>query len=269
MSRKGKKMNEATRQQRHAGPSLPSRLWATASSFTKLLSNLSLGKLDMLAEVAGKMDGVHERECPICGFAGRFKAVGSPPRWDALCPRCGSYERHRLLFLTIERHAPIRPDSEVLHFAPEEAVTAFLKPHAHTYVTADLARDDTDLKLNIEAIDCPDESFDAVVCSHVLEHVNDVRALAEIRRILRPGGVLYAMVPIIEGWAQSYEDDTIREPAERLLHFGQNDHIRRYGADFRTRITNAGFHMEEYEGTPLDCIRYSLEQGSKVFVCRK
>lgn len=108
-----------------------------------------------------------------------------------------------------------------------------------------------------------------IVCSHVLEHVNDRLALVELYRILRPGGQLIVMVPIIEGWEASYENDAITSDQDRELHFGQYDHVRYYGRDIRQRLMDSGFTIKEYTAFGADVITYSLLRGEKVFICTK
>jgi len=130
-------------------------------------------------------------------------------------------------------------------------------------------RHDVDLKLNIEAIDLADRSFDGVICSHVLEHVDDVAALAELFRVLKPDGVALLAVPIVEGWETSYEDPTIIDEYDRLVHFGQEDHVRRYGRDFRDRVRQAGFVLTEFAVNGHDSVEYSIIPGERVFIARR
>ena len=209
-----------------------------------------------------KRRGVFPRQCPICDFKGLFTAFGDPPRWDAKCPSCGSLERHRLLALYLAKH-PV--SGRVVHFAPEPAMRDLLKPMASEYQSADLLNP-ADLVLNIENIGLPDESVNVFVASHVLEHVDDARALSEMQRCLRPGGKLILMVPIIEGWATSYENPAAVTTAERTLHFGQWDHVRFYGRDFRDRVKSAGFSLAEYSASGEECVRFALSRGESVFV---
>ena len=216
-----------------------------------------------------RLKGLYPRECNICGYHGRFSYFGDPPRRDARCGGCRSLERHRLLKLWLERNPDRLNGKEVLHFAPEGAITRMLKPLAGRYVSADIAPGRADTVLNIEKIDRPDRSFDVVVCSHVLEHVNDAKALAEMHRILRPGGTALFMVPIVEGWDHTYENPGISGEADRDLHFGQSDHIRYYGSDLRDRIRQAGFALEETTATEPEVSRYGLVRGEKVFVATR
>jgi SAM-dependent methyltransferase len=207
--------------------------------------------------------------CNICGHRGEFLAHGQPPRYGALCPECGSLERQRLLKLWVDENADRLRHARLLHFAPEPCVSGFLRPLVESYQTADIDPHHADLVQNIEALDLPDEGYDVVLCSHVLEHVNDRKALAELRRVLAIGGFAVVMVPIVEGWPTTYENPAITDPKGREAHFGQCDHVRYYGADLRRRIAAAGFELIEKTAMEPDVSAYGLLRGEKVFVCRK
>jgi hypothetical protein len=103
----------------------------------------------------------------------------------------------------------------------------------------------------------------------VLEHLDDRKALREIRRILADDGLAILTVPLIEGWDRTYEDPAITDPGARELHFGQDDHVRYYGKDFRDRLREAGLVFEEVTAQPADVLRYGLLRGEKVFICRR
>ena len=105
--------------------------------------------------------------------------------------------------------------------------------------------------------------------SHVLEHVDDKRALAELFRITSPGGNVILMFPIIEGWDQTYENPSVQSAAERIIHFGQDDHLRYFGRDVRTKIREAGFSLEEFTAEGPSVIRHGLLRGEKIFIDRK
>lgn len=211
---------------------------------------------------------LHPRTCPICDFRGLFEHFGRPPRIDARCPSCGSLERHRLFWLWFGADTRKLPEP-VLHFAPEKVLMERLRPIYRDYRTADLF-DSADLKLDIECIDLPTGSVRTVICNHVLEHVSDKKALEEIYRILSGDGQLVASVPIIEGWERTYEVDNIIAPGERELHFGQFDHVRYYGRDFRDRLRRAGFgRIAEVTAEGQAVVDFSLLRGEKLFICHK
>jgi SAM-dependent methyltransferase len=219
--------------------------------------------------VSGSKGASFARTCNICGYCGRFQSAGRPRRIDARCPKCGSAERYRLLALWLDRHGACLRQAHVLHFAPEAGLASLLKMRVGRYQSADIAPGRADLVLNIEAIGMPDQSYDGIVCSHVLEHVDDKKALAEIYRALKPGGVALIMLPVIEGWATTYENQKVRMPEERKRHYGQADHVRYYGADVRGRIRAAGFQLEEFTAEGEDVLTYALQRGEKVFIARR
>jgi SAM-dependent methyltransferase len=182
-----------------------------------------------------------------------------------MCPQCGSLERHRLLKLWLDDNRERIVGKRVLHFAPEAAMSDLVRPLAKAYVTADIAPG-RDLQLNIEKIELPDESYDVILCSHVLEHVDDRAALAEMHRVLVVGGVALLMTPLIEGWATTYENGAIAEPHDRAIHFGQQDHVRYFGSDFRDRIRRAGFSSDEFTAEGFVVVKHGLSRGEKIFI---
>lgn len=212
------------------------------------------------------------RHCSVCGFEGQFEPVGFPPRLDAGCPKCKSAERHRLIMLAVNRGqvlADADENTRVLHFAPEPMLSTYFRSRFPQYVTADL-RPDFDLQLNMEDIDLPDEQFDVIVANHVLEHVDDRKAAGELHRILKPGGILLCTVPIVEGWDTTYEPEGILSDEDRFVHFGQHDHVRIYGRDFRDRIQACGFDLAaEITSEGADVVKYALLPGEKLFAFRK
>ena len=211
-----------------------------------------------------------KHECNLCGHFGYFLPFGDPPRRGVNCAECGSLERHRLLGLWLGANSGVVDGAKILHFAPEPAMADLLKRRSSEYRSADLVpADHVDLVLNIENMDLPDKSFDLVVCSHVLEHVDDVKALEEMYRILTPGGRALLMVPIIEGWDETYEDPAHTTPAARETYFGQSDHVRMFGRDIRDRIRKAGFSLSEFTAEEPQVTHYGLQRGEKVFVADK
>jgi SAM-dependent methyltransferase len=214
------------------------------------------------------LGGVHPRDCNICGYSGLFRASGLPPRFDAECPSCRSLERHRHQMLWIKQNEDKLRNKRLLHFAPEPVMRRIYGALAVSYLSADIAGY-ADRVLNIEAIDMPDESWDVVVANHVLEHVDDRKALAEIRRILAPGGFAILSFPLALGFEQTYENPAITSRADRELHFGQWDHIRYYGADAADRIAAAGFEVETFSATEPHVHLHATTRSSREFIAHK
>lgn len=217
--------------------------------------------------VQSLMHGFEKYECPICGHVGGLGAYGYFPIFNSRCMKCNSVQRNRLLYLVHSRYGLFRPGDRVLHFAPEPAVTTFVASSVKSYETADLGMEGVDHFVDIENLPFESGSYDVVLCSHVLEHVNDIKALAEIRRVLTDDGRAILMVPIAEGCEKTFEDKEITSEEDRTKYFGQKDHIRLYGRDFRDRVKSAGFDITEYTACGDDAGRYGLIAGEKVFVC--
>lgn len=209
----------------------------------------------------------HTRTCSICGHTGRFHPYGRPLRPDARCPKCASLERHRLFWLWYGGDAS-KLAEPILHFAPDPFLSNAFRKTYGKYVTADLFAP-ADLALDIEAIDLPDASMRTVICSHVLEHVDDRKALAEIRRILTDDGLAIIAVPIAHARETTYENPDVRTPRERELHFGQSDHVRYYGRDVRDRLRQAGFAFEEVAADGRMVAEHALLADDIFFLCRK
>lgn len=136
------------------------------------------------------------------------------------------------------------------------------------YTTADLFAADVDHNWNIEAIEAPDNQFDVIVCSHVLEHVDADKALRECARLLSPGGVALLMVPICEGLDRTYENPAITAGKDRWVHFQQADHMRVFGRDFRDRVVAAGFTLTEFVAEGDMAAEYGLVLGERIFIAR-
>lgn len=216
-------------------------------------------------------------QCPCCQEWFRaFMPHGRRSRSNARCPSCGALERHRLLWLFLaQRTALLRAELRVLHFAPEPAFAAALssQPNLH-YVTTDLRSPDAGVWGDICRCPFADGSFDVVLCSHVLEHVPDDRgAMAELFRILRPGGWGIIEVPMDEARETTFEDANVASAEERLRLFGQEDHVRIYGRDYFQRLRDAGFdvRLDRFaERLTPECTATHLVQGSRpICLCSK
>ena len=156
-------------------------------------------------------------------------------RENALCPGTLSLERHRLLWLYLDRETSFLNDSlKVLHVDPEQVFYQKFKSFPHwKYTTTDLHSPLADVKADICALPFKDNSYDLILCNHVLEHIpNDRKAMSELYRVLKKGGTLIAQVPLDENRTTTFEDNSITDRKERTKVFGQYDHVRVYGKDY-------------------------------------
>ncbi len=178
--------------------------------------------------------------CPVCNTSpGDFKSYNGRPH--AQCPSCGAFERHRQMWVWLERSGVAT--RRVLDLAPHRGLGPALERRASSYVSADVQPGRAMRTADVCALDDEDASFDFICCSHVLEHVaDDGAAMRELFRVLVPGGVAVVPVPLRDGVTdeEAPGDDT----ADRANRFGQPDHLRRYGFDFFDRLTAAGFVTE-------------------------
>lgn len=214
----------------------------------------------------------HRKYCPVCesGF-GQFLPFGLDRRKNALCPGCGSLERHRFLWLYLVRTPGLlRGRRSVLHIAPEGCIRRRLEAlPGIRYLAADRYRQSA-LSMDVTDLPLPDRSVDLVICSHVLEHVGDDRAaLRELARVLRPRGAAIIMVPL-DLRRDTVEDDSAATAAQRLAAFGHPYHVRICGRDYGDRMAAAGFDVRRIDSAALSPHRrrYHRINKTSLFDCR-
>ena len=168
-------------------------------------------------------------------------------RKNALCPGTLSLERHRLLWLYLDNETNfLNSNLKVLHVAPEQVFyKKFKKLKNWDYFTFDLNSPIADIKGDLTSTNFKDESFDLIICNHVLEHIKDDKsALNEIYRVLKYNGTSILQVPINVRREKTFEDSTIKSKIQREKYFGQYDHVREYGLDFKDRVEQSGFKVQ-------------------------
>ena len=168
-------------------------------------------------------------------------------RKNALCPGTLSLERHRLLWLYLDKETDfLNSNLKVLHVAPEQVFyKKFKKLKNWEYFTFDLNSPIADIKGDLISTNFKDEYFDLIICNHVLEHIEDDKsALDEMYRILKYNGISILQVPINVKRENTFEDLSIKSKIQREKYFGQYDHVREYGLDFKDRVEQAGFKVE-------------------------
>ena len=168
-------------------------------------------------------------------------------RPNALSPGTLSLERHRQMWLYLQNETNFFTHKlKVLHIAPEqEFLRKFKKMKNLEYTSADLFSPIVDVKADIVDLPFEDNSFDIIICNHVLEHiVDDRKAMSELYRVMKSGGWGIVQVPMKNSLEKTYEDVTITDPKERQKHFGQYDHVRWYGMDYFDRLKSVGFDAD-------------------------
>jgi len=225
-------------------------------------------------------------ECPACGSTFRiFIPAGNPLRENVKCPKCGSFERGRLMWLYLkdlnnlfESHATIK----LLHFAPERIFyEKFSKLQNLEYTPCDLCPEKYVFggkvkvtKVDITKIPFDNRTFDFIFCSHVLEHIpDDALAMSELYRVMKPGGWGVFQAPIDFSVKKTYEDFSITTPEGRAIAFGQRDHVRRYGLDYKNRLEKAGFKvtLDDFvtKFSAEELFRYGLDKKEMIYRCDK
>lgn len=198
------------------------------------------------------------------------------PRDNVLSPSTLSLERHRLLWLFLKSNTNFfTANLKVLHFAPEQAFyKRFRKLENLDYTTTDLDSPLADVKADICNLPFDDNSYDVILCNHVLEHIhNDQKAMQELYRILKPGGWGVFQIPQDLKRTNTFEDDSITDKRERAKIFGQYDHVRIYGKDYFNKLRNVGFKVEEVDFSAKlsqdEINKYRLAKGEIIPLVRK
>ncbi len=234
--------------------------------------------------------------CPICRHSfrrmlpGGFDLpvikekhiVGAGWRENDICPYCQSTDRDRLIYLYLRyEQSFFEQPHRLLHIAPEPALyKIFSRNETIDYHPATKYAEGFYYNVKIEVTDLLDlhfeeSSFDWVICNHVLEHIpDDQLAMQEIFRVLKPGGKALLQVPISFQLHKTIEDDSIKSEADREKYFGQFDHVRIYGRDYRVRLKKAGFVVHQISQkndfkhiSSLE--KYAVNPEEQLFICDK
>lgn len=217
--------------------------------------------------------------CPICNHTTPiFIAGGVNYRKDARCPICNSLERHRFLYFFIKNKFDLNKNIKLLHFAPEESFfNIFENLNNIEYYTGDIVKSPCVKEIiDIQNIPYDDDYFNLIICNHVLEHVpDDEKAMKELHRVIKPvnekSGVII-MVPLDLNSYETLEKEEYNTPELRKKYYGQEDHLRMYGRDFKEKLEKVGFTVEVFDIDSSffkDSERYGFGSGDIIFYCTK
>lgn len=216
--------------------------------------------------------------CPCCGWKLRAFTHGGYSlkiRYLGYCPRCNSKARHRRWWLFLQQETNLFTDHlRLFQISPNYCLSRrFITLPNIDFVGGDLHNHrNIQIKMGLFATPILSEAFDAILCVHVLEHIQeDRKAIHELYRVLKPGGWAGISVPIRLD-QRTYEDPSITLPAERERAFGETVHVRYYGYDLMDRLEEAGFRVKMYAGKEVDQLsrqRYGLRDDENIFFCTK
>ncbi|RKE98307.1 class I SAM-dependent methyltransferase [Ichthyenterobacterium magnum] len=197
-------------------------------------------------------------------------------RNNVLSPSTLSLERHRLLWLFLKNETGFFSKKlKVLHFAPEQAFYKRFRTMKNLdYITTDLHSPLADVKADICNLPFKDNSYDVILCNHVLEHISDdTKAMKELYRVLKPEGMGVFQIPQDLSREHTFEDNTITDKKERAKIFGQYDHVRIYGRDYFDKLRSVGFKVKEVDYTSKltkeNVTKYCLAKGEIIPVVYK
>jgi predicted SAM-dependent methyltransferase len=202
--------------------------------------------------------------CPICNYqASQFLAYGTDNeavkkyniipmgyRKYAICPKCYSKDRERLIYLFIQsllKKNLIGYNSKIIHFAPEKSIEKNLfRKKFSNYITADIFGNNVDFNLDLQNLSFTQSNFDLVICNHVLEHIDDdTKALENIFNLLSPYGLAILQVPFSKKIKKDFKIDNVDSNEDRLKFYGQEDHVRIYSEiEYVEKLKKAGFKVE-------------------------
>ena len=208
----------------------------------------------------------------------KFLPHGNIPRANAACPYCHSLERTKLLMYYLQNETEIfKVKQKILHFAPERAISRKIKPFNNSeYITADINPSFADHIVDIQNIPYENESFNLIICSHVLGHIPDEpKAINEMYRVLKPGGKAIILTLIDLNRNITYENKSINTSKERLMHYGESDLLRLHGNDFISRLSRDGINVEAidysliFNETEKERFHIGNKEREIIFLCKK
>lgn len=238
--------------------------------------------------LAEELEGCGEHYCILCGkkieeflpsgveaeLFRNHRIVGGGVRKHAACPNCGCIDRHRwCMFVLMHDTSILNRPCTVLHFAPENGIARLIGTNKECrYYSADLISGRAMMQMDLREIFFQDSVFDYIIANHVLEHVKDEKSVIdELKRVLKQDGVMILSFPVCLD-QDTFEESDILTEEERLSYFGQEDHVRLYGRDFKERLESYGLSVEvkipEQELSHEEIKKYGFIQNDMILLCK-
>lgn len=206
--------------------------------------------------------------CNVCSKNTKGYLAGFFPKLSLVCINCFSEDKQRMISRYLDDFN--FEGKKILHFAPEPCLVDYVKKKkSNEYILGDINPSKGIRKINIENIDYQDNYFDLIICSHVLEHVDDYLAIPNLKRVLKKNGVALLLFPIIDAWKKTYRNKNINNRADRELHFLQWDHLHLYGKDIEEKLSGDGFELKRIIPFGEECVKFGISQGESLFVLKK
>lgn len=210
--------------------------------------------------------------------------IGAGKRDNCTCPRCFSKDRDRLIYLYMKHKTDLfEGHYKLLHIAPEAWMKELFQGIPNLNYTSGVKEvesmgyyyDRMTREIDITDLEMKDNFYDVIICNHVLEHVtDDILAMKELYRVLKPNGWAILQVPISPILDKSFEDNDIISKRSRERYFGQFDHVRIYGQDYYKRLESVGFKVERHhpvnDNWEIDDLeKYALNPKEELIIAHK
>lgn len=209
--------------------------------------------------------------CPICDNYKKTFYTGLFPHLSLVCSGCLSLSRHRLIANYLKKNSNLNK-KKIIHFAPEYSLSKFINKNykIKKYDAVDLIPYKQTVSVIIENINKNYyDNYDLVICNHVLEHLNFIRAISNLKKIVKKKGEILLTFPIVDSWEKNYINKKIKQQYDRSLHFQQFDHLQLFGREIENYLIDKNFSCNKYIATGKESVKFGLIQGETLFVLKK
>jgi SAM-dependent methyltransferase len=209
--------------------------------------------------------------CPICIKFKKTFYTGLFPWISLVCSGCLSISRHRLIINYLKNNNNLNR-KKIIHFAPELSLSKYINENykIQKYDKVDLIPNKEITHINIENISKSYYyNYDVVICNHVLEHVNFIKAISNLKKLVKKNGEILLTFPIVDSWEKNYINKKIKNHYDRTLHFKQFDHLQLFGREIERHLADKNFSCTKYIASGKESVKFGLIQGETLFILKK